>query len=91
MLVTGLCFVAVTATVKHLGAAIPAAQAGFLRFLLGLVFVIPVLPGLWQVRPGLRAHGLFAARGLVHALGVILWFFAMTRIPLAEVTAMNYI
>ena len=38
-----------------------------------------------------RQTALFGLRGLVHALGVILWFFAMTRIPLAEVTAMGYL
>jgi len=34
---------------------------------------------------------LFGTRGTMHAFGVILWFFAMTRIPLSEVTAMNYL
>jgi len=34
---------------------------------------------------------LFGLRGFCHALGVILWFYAMTRIPIAEVTAMNYL
>jgi drug/metabolite transporter (DMT)-like permease len=28
---------------------------------------------------------------VAHALGVICWFYAMTRIPIAEVTAMNYL
>ena len=37
-----------------------------------------------------RTWRLFTIRGLAHALGVITWFFAMTRIPIAEVTAMNY-
>lgn len=90
MLVTGALFVAVTAIVKHVGDGLPAAQSAFLRYILGLVFVIPM------IRPILRAHlsrqslTLFAARGLTHSLGVMLWFFAMTRIPIAEVTAMNY-
>lgn len=30
-------------------------------------------------------------RGLVHALGVLFWFYALTAIPLAEVTAINYL
>ena len=38
-----------------------------------------------------RQLRLFAFRGAAHTLGVILWFFAMTRIPIAEVTAMNYL
>lgn len=91
MVVTGLCFVAVTALVKHVGSDVPAAQAAFLRYFLGLVFLIPMM------RPILAAHltrrqvKLFAGRGVVHTLAVILWFFAMARIPIADVTAMNYL
>ncbi|MBJ3762450.1 DMT family transporter [Maribius pontilimi] len=91
MLVTGFLFVAVTATVKHLGDRVPAPEAAFLRYLLGLVFLLPMLGALRDARLGRRAMMLFSARGIVHALGVMLWFFAMTRIPIAEVTAMNYV
>lgn len=91
MLVTGLCFVAVTVLVKILGPGVPPAQAAFLRYLLGLVFLLPMLGPLLRARPTRRDMGLFALRGLLHSGAVILWFFAMTRIPLAEVTAMNYL
>ncbi|NBB97390.1 MAG: EamA family transporter [Alphaproteobacteria bacterium] len=91
MLLTGLCFVAVTALVKYLGDDLPAAQQAFLRYLLGLVFLIPMWPALRATRITRAALALFGARGFVHALGVILWFYAMTQIPLAEVTAMNYL
>ena len=91
MFVTGLCFVAVTALVKALGTGVPPAQSAFLRYLLGLVFLLPVWRILVQHRGERRDWLLFAGRGVVHALGVILWFFAMTQIPLAEVTAMNYL
>lgn len=90
MVLTGLNFVAVTAIVKHVGSEVPAAQGAFLRYLLGLVFLIPM------IRPILAAHltrrqlKLFAARGVVHTVAVICWFFAMSRIPIADVTAMNY-
>jgi len=91
MLVTGLNFVAVTALVKYMGPRIPPAESAFLRYLLGLVFLIPMIGSLRAVNWTRHLHGLFAMRGAVHALGVIMWFFAMTRIPLAEVTAMNYL
>lgn len=90
MMVTGLCFVAVTALVKLLGGRVPAAEAAFIRYALGLVFLIPMWRDLMAVRLTRRQWGLFGFRGFVHTLGVILWFFAMTRIPIAEVTAMNY-
>ncbi len=91
MLVTGLSFVAVTALVKVMGKGMPPAEAAFIRYAMGLVFVMPVLRTLVDAHLTARLWGLFAVRGFLHAIGVILWFFAMTRIPLAEVTAMNYL
>lgn len=91
MIVTGLCFVAVTALVKTMGGRVPAAESAFLRYLLGLIFLLPAWRGLRDLRLTKRQAGLTALRGAVHTLGVICWFFAMTRIPIAEVTAMNYL
>ncbi|MEL6565898.1 MAG: DMT family transporter [Pseudomonadota bacterium] len=91
MLVTGFCFVAVTALVKIMGTRVPPAEAAFLRYVLGLVFLLPMLPALRAARVTPRQWGLFGARGAFHAIGVMLWFYAMTRIPIAEVTAMNYL
>ena len=91
MITTGLCFVAVTALVKLLDGRVPAAESAFLRYVIGLVFLIPVWKELMAVRLTRRQKGVFAVRGFVHSLGVMLWFFAMARIPIAEVTAMNYL
>ena len=87
----GLCFVAVTATVKYIGSDIPAAQAAFLRYVLGWVFLLPLIPRLQQERVSRPEMGLYALRGAFHAGAVALWFFAMTQISIAEVTAMNYL
>ena len=91
MFVTGLCFVAVTALVKYLGNDMPAAQSAFLRYLLGLVFLLPMLPSLRAVVFTRQSLMFFGLRGMLHSVGVILWFYAMTQISLAEVTAMNYL
>ena len=91
MLLTGLCFVGVTALVKFLGPRIPPPEAAFLRYLLGLVFLIPMLRPLLSARLSRRQQVFFGIRGVLHAMGVMAWFFAMTRISLAEVTAMNYL
>ncbi len=91
MLATGMCFVAVTAIVKHVGSEVPSPQAAFLRFAMGLVFLLPALPALMQLKLTRQLGALIAVRGVVHTAAVILWFYAMTRIPLAEVTAMNYL
>ena len=91
MVLTGLCFVAVTASVKMVGTAIPAAQSAFLRYALGLVFVIPMWPAVRAAQLGRRTWALFGLRGAFHAAAVVLWFYSMTRIPIADVTALNYL
>ncbi len=91
MLVTGLCFIMVTALVKYMGPRLPSAEAAFLRYAMGLVFLLPALGVLRNAHLSRRQWGLFGLRGFLHAMGVILWFFAMTRLPIAEVTAMNYL
>ncbi len=91
MLATGLCFVGVTGVVRYLGTALPAAESAFLRFVFGLAFVLPTLVPV--VRGGLPrgSLALFGWRGVLHTLGVVLWFYAMGRIPVAEVTAIGYL
>ncbi|MGS4947992.1 DMT family transporter [Meridianimarinicoccus sp. RP-17] len=91
MVVTGLCFVGVQATVKAVDDAVPAPEAAFLRFALGIVFVLPALGRLRAARLSRGDWRDFTLRAALHSAGVILWFYAMTRIPLAEVTAMNYL
>lgn len=91
MLTTGLCFVGVNGTVRWLGQALPAAEAAFLRFAFGLIFLVPLLiPALRRgfSRPVWR---LFALRGVLHVAAVILWFYAMARITVAEVTAIGFL
>ena len=91
MLLTGAQFVAVTAIVKHIGSDIPAAEAAFLRYVLGLVFLIPMIRPMLRAGLDRKSLALFGWRGAAHAIGVMLWFFAMTRIPIAEVTSMGYL
>ena len=91
MVLTGVCFVSVTGLVKHIGDAMPAAQTAFLRYLIGLVFLLPMLGAFSGLRLSRGDWGLFLLRGGAHTIGVILWFYAMTQIPIAEVTAMNYL
>ncbi len=95
MLLTGLLFVGVTGIVRHLGSDMSPMQAAFIRYVFGLFLLAPVFlrlkgPRLFT-RPFLtRRLGLHALRGLAHGIGVMLWFYAMARIPIAEVTALGF-
>ena len=61
-------------------------QAAFIRYVFGLVLLAPIFLQLFRQRPDARRLGLHAARGIVHGIGVMLWFYAMARLPIAEVT-----
>jgi len=96
MLLSGLLYVAVTGIVRHLGTDMSVMQAAFLRYAFGLLLLFPLLLRLsrtWlSAGAPLRAQrlGLHGLRGLVHGIGVMLWFYAMARIPIAEVTPLGF-
>jgi len=90
MVLTGLFFVCVTGIVRYLGTDMSPVQAAFIRYAFGAVLMIPVFLKLDSVRLPARTTGLLLGRGLLHGIGVSLWFFAMARIPIAEVTALGF-
>ena len=90
MILAGLLFVAVTVSVRYLGSDMPAVQAAFIRYLLGLLLLVPVLLRIRWADISRQSHGLYFFRGTAHGLAVMLWFFAMARIPIADVTAIGY-
>ena len=59
MVLTGVMFVAVTAIVKHVGDDVPAAQAAFLRYVLGLVFLLPMIRPIMAARLTARQMKMF--------------------------------
>ena len=87
----GLSFVGVNGIVRYLGTELPAAQSAFIRFGFGLLFL---LPALWAVRGMRFAPGvgrMFLGRGALHVVAVILWFYAMARVPVAEMAAIAFL
>ncbi len=90
MFVTGLCFVTFTGIIRSLGSNLPAVESAFIRYLIGLVLLAPIIIKAFKVRLPRKVLAGFALRGLAHGIAVILWFYAMARIPIAEVTAIGY-
>lgn len=91
MALSGLAFVGVNGVVKALGTDLPAAQSAFLRFAFGVVFFLPMLPRILRSGYPAQVWWMFGWRGAIHVVAVILWFHAMTRIPLAEVSAIGFL
>ena len=91
MIVCTGCFVCVTGIVRYLGSELPAAESAFIRYAFGLLIMGPSIIAVLRSRPPRDLMVSFTVRGFVHSLGVICWFFAMARIPIAEVTAIGYV
>jgi drug/metabolite transporter (DMT)-like permease len=90
MLLTTVLFVCVTGIVRYLGSDIPAVEAAFIRYAIGLALVLPALRPLVRQWPRATLMRRFVLRGIVHGVAVMLWFYAMARVPIAEVTALGY-
>ncbi len=90
MLASGLSFVVQNGIVRYLGDDLPSIQSAFIRFVWGVLLLAHMLPKLRATVPR-AAVGLLVWRGVFHALAVVLWFYAIVRIPLAQVTAIGYL
>ena len=86
----GLAFTALNAVVRELTLQVPALQAQFLRYLFGLLVLLPLVAwhGPSRYRP--QAMGGQFVRGALHTAGLCLWFVALPRIPLADTTAIGF-
>tara|TARA_Y100000588_G_C14021110_1_gene824339 strand:- start:18 stop:845 length:828 start_codon:yes stop_codon:yes gene_type:complete len=91
MIVTGLLFASVTGVVRYLGSDMPAIEGAFIRYAVGTLMIAPIFLRNWTGIPNRSTLKLYIFRGLIHGIAVILWFFAMARVPVAEVTAIGYV
>ncbi len=91
MLLTGLMFAGVTGIIRYVGSDMPAIEAAFIRYAIGTLMIAPIILRNWTGIPERKTLQLYVCRSLVHGIAVILWFFAMARIPIAEVTAIGYV
>ena len=90
MLLTGTLFVGVVVAVRYLGTEMHPIQAAFIRYCFGIILILPSLTGMGVLSLNPQRLGFHGLRGLIHSGGVMLWFFAMTRIPVAEVSALGF-
>jgi drug/metabolite transporter (DMT)-like permease len=87
---SGALFCVLNATMRGLAQQLHPMQTQFLRYLFGVLVMLPFV-----VRAGWRAYqpqnlgGQFT-RGAVHTVGLVLWFVALTKIPLADTTAIGF-
>lgn len=86
----GFTFCVLNALMRLLALQVHPMQAQFLRYLFGLLVLLPFVwhHGASAYRPT-RVGGQFA-RGAFHTLGLCLWFTALPKISLADTTAIGF-
>ena len=90
MVATTVLFVIVTAVVRYLGSEMHPVQAAFLRYAFGVALIIPFCLRTSLFRIPFARLRLHAFRRVAHGIAIMLWFFAMMRLPIAEVTALSF-
>lgn len=90
MAVGGFLFSILNTIVRAIAMQMDPFEVQFLRYLFGLLVMLP-----WVFKAGPRNYwptdvkGQFW-RGGVHTMGMVLWFIALPKIPLADMTAISF-
>jgi len=86
----GFLFSMLNALMRALALGVDPFQAQFLRYFCGLLVLLPIVlhRGFAAYRPQ-NVGGQFL-RGGAHTLGLALWFTALPKIPLANMTAIGF-
>ena len=88
MILSCLLFAFVMAAVKLFLTDLPPVQTVFLRYVVGILLLIPLVAGtLGGLSVGANGK-MLVVRAICHALAVLFWFYSIMRIPLAEVNAL---
>ena len=90
MALAGLLFCLLNTVARSLALELDPFQTQFLRYLAGLLVLLP-----FMLRSGLAAwvpHDLKGQgwRGLIHTAGLLMWFWALPHVPLADMTAIGF-
>ncbi|HSV54180.1 MAG TPA: DMT family transporter, partial [Burkholderiaceae bacterium] len=89
-IVAGVMFCFLNALMRGLSLALDPFQTQFLRYLMGIVVLAPlVLRGGFAAYRPKNIGGQFT-RGAVHTCGLCLWFLAVPHITLADTTAIGF-
>lgn len=87
---SGALFCMLNATMRGLALQLPSLQAQFLRYVFGLLVLLPLVAHAgWRAYIPNNTSGQFT-RGAVHTLGMVLWFMALPHLPLADTTAIGF-
>jgi len=90
VLAATFCFATMNAMIRGLAHALPPVEIAFFRSVFGLALQVPLV--VWLGLPAIRTQriGLHAARGVLHAVSMMIFFVALSMVPLAEATSLEF-
>ncbi len=85
-----LLFSVMTILIRMVSDTIPSYEIIFVRGAVSMAILVP-----WLMRAGIvglrtSRGGLLFSRGALTSVGLVLWIYALTRMPLAEVVALHF-
>jgi drug/metabolite transporter (DMT)-like permease len=90
MAASGMLFAILNTAMKWLAHDLHPWVVGSVRYFFGFLVLLPLV---WRLGPRAlvtRAPGLTALRCLFHSGGLMLWFFALPMVSMAEMTALGF-
>ena len=90
VLLGGVFITSLTWIVRSVVDDIDPLQAGFMRYAVGTLLLVPMI---FKFVPTDREPKLIArhmVRGVVHGISVLLWFYAVNKMTLADLTALSF-
>lgn len=93
-----LCFSGINGFVRNFtlsaqasgGVPLPATELAFFETFFGLLFILPWILSTGTVAFKAKNPHLYLARALAASFGIILWFTALSKLPIVHVVAFKY-
>ncbi|MBT3371486.1 MAG: DMT family transporter [Rhodospirillaceae bacterium] len=90
VLLGGLFITTLTWIVRSVADDVHPLQAAFMRYGFGTLLLLPLVVRFEKTDFDPKLLGGHFLRGIVHAISVLLWFYAVTLMTLADLTALSF-
>lgn len=90
ILAATLCFAAMNAIIRGLAHTVPPVEIAFFRSAFGLLILLPLVAWFGFASVKMKRIRLHAARGVLHATSMMIFFVGLATTPLAETTALEF-
>lgn len=90
MLFAAICYVAAASLARHLGSTYSVFELTFIRAVIAVCFIAPMLARTGRTAFHTRRPGLQVVCGIFAYLAILCWYYAATRMPVANFFALQF-